>query len=283
MSKPRLQLILSPAKTMCFDPCAVADKAGTSDAVGLQRVDELASVMAKQSKAQLKDCLGVSDAIANENYERFQSWASAEPRQAVVAYSGFAYAKLDARTLTEEQLRVGQKRLLILSGMWGPVRPLDQIKPYRLEMACKKLPPPRARLAEYWRDLSTDALLAGFDGDDKLLVNIASDEYANAIDFDRARAAGVKVLKVDFHQGGKRAPTVHLKHGRGLVARYVMQHDVDDVAGLKKFDLEGYAFASLDESTIVFARAAAPPKKPCLLYTSPSPRDKRQSRMPSSA
>ena len=146
--------------------------------------------------------------------------------------------------------------------MWGPVRPLDRIKAYRLEMACKKLPPPRARLAEYWRDLSTDALLAGFDGDDKLLVNIASDEYANAIDFDRARAAGVKVLKVDFHQGGKKAPTVHLKYGRGLVARYVMQHDVDDVAGLKKFDLEGYAFASMDESTIVFARAAAPPKKP---------------------
>ena len=90
MSKPRLQLILSPAKTMCFDPCAVADKAGTSEAVGLQRVDELASVMAKQSKAQLKDCLGVSDAIASENYERFQSWDTAEPRQAVVAYSGFA-------------------------------------------------------------------------------------------------------------------------------------------------------------------------------------------------
>ena len=127
---------------MDFSPCAVADKAGTSEAVGLQRVDELASVMAKQSKAQLKDCLGVSDAIASENYERFQSWDTAEPRQAVVAYSGFAYAKLDARTLTEEALRVGQKRLLILSGMWGPVRPLDEIKPYRLEMACKKLAPP---------------------------------------------------------------------------------------------------------------------------------------------
>ena len=88
MSKPRLQLILSPAKTMCFDPCAVADKAGTSEAVGLQRVDELAAVMAKQSKAQLKDCLGVSDAIANENYERLQSWSTAEPRQAVVEKRG---------------------------------------------------------------------------------------------------------------------------------------------------------------------------------------------------
>ena len=71
---------------MCFDPCAVADRAGKSEAVGLQRVEKLAAVMAKQSKAQLKDCLGVSDAIASENYERFQSWSTAEPRQAVVAY-----------------------------------------------------------------------------------------------------------------------------------------------------------------------------------------------------
>ena len=207
-TKPRLQLILSPAKTMDFSPCAVADKAGSSEAVGLQRVDELASVMAKQSKAQLKDCLGVSDAIANENYERFQSWSTAEPRQAVVAYSGFAYAKLDARTLTEEQLRVGQKRLLILSGMWGPVRPLDQIKPYRLEMACKKLAPPYNKLALYWRDLSTETLLEGYgSGGDRVLVNVASDEYASAIDFAAVKKAGVRVVKIDFWQGGKKATT----------------------------------------------------------------------------
>ena len=263
-TKPRLQLILSPAKTMCFDPCAVADKAGTSEAVGLQRVDELASVMAKQSKAQLKDCLGVSDAIASENYERFQSWDTAEPRQAVVAYSGFAYAKLDARTLTEEALRVGQKRLLILSGMWGPVRPLDWIKPYRLEMACKKLAPPYNKLALYWRDLSTETLLEGYgSGGDRVLVNVASDEYAAAIDFAAVKKAGVRVVKIDFWQGGKKAPTVHLKHGRGLIARYVFTHDCDSLDALKGFDLEGYEYDgehSSDE-VMVFARESAPPKK----------------------
>ena len=264
MSKPRLQLILSPAKTMCFDPCAVADKAGTSEAVGLERVDALASVMAKQSKAQLKDCLGVSDAIASENYERFQSWSTAEPRQAVVAYSGFAYAKLDARTLTEEQLRVGQKRLLILSGMWGPVRPLDQIKPYRLEMACKKLAPPYNKLAMYWRELSTKTLLEGYNGGgDRVLVNVASDEYAAAIDVARVKAEGVRVVKVDFHQGGKKAPTVHLKHGRGLVARYIFTHDCDSLDALKGFDLEGYEYDGEHSSddVVVFSREAAPPKK----------------------
>ena len=262
-TKPRLQLILSPAKTMCFDPCAVADKAGTSEAVGLQRVDELAAVMAKQSKAQLKDCLGVSDAIANENYERFQSWSTAEPRQAVVAYSGFAYAKLDARTLTEEQLRVGQKRLLILSGMWGPVRPLDEIKPYRLEMACKKLAPPYNKLALYWRDLSTETLLEGYGSGDRVLVNVASDEYASAIDFAAVKKAGVRVVKIDFWQGGKKAPTVHLKHGRGLVARYVFTHDCDSLDALKGFDLEGYSYDGEHSSddVMVFARESAPPKK----------------------
>ena len=262
-TKPRLQLILSPAKTMDFSPCAVADKAGSTEAVGLQRVDELAAVMAKQSKAQLKDCLGVSDAIASENYERFQSWASAEPRQAVVAYSGFAYAKLDARTLTEEQLRVGQKRLLILSGMWGPVRPLDQIKPYRLEMACKKLAPPYNKLALYWRDLATETLLEGYgSGGDRVLVNVASDEYAAAIDVARVKAAGVRVVKVDFWQGGKKAPTVHLKHGRGLVARYIFMNDCDSLDALKGFDLEGYSYDGEHSSddVMVFARESAPPK-----------------------
>ena len=263
-TKPRLQLILSPAKTMNFDPCAVADKAGTSEAVGLQRVDELAAVMAKQSKAQLKDCLGVSDAIANENYERFQSRASAEPRQAVVAYSGFAYAKLDARTLTEEQLRVGQKRLLILSGMWGPVRPLDRIKPYRLEMACKKLAPPYNKLALYWRDLSTETLLEGYgSGGDRVLVNVASsDEYAAAIDFAAVKKAGVRVVKVDFWQGGKKAPTVHLKHGRGLVARYVFTHDCDSLDALKGLTSRAihYDGEHSSDDVMVFARDSAPPK-----------------------
>ena len=260
----RLQMILSPAKTMNFEASAVADAAGSSEAVGLARVDELAALLKRKSKGELKGLLDVSDAIAAENAARFAAWDDAETRQAVVAYDGFAYTKLDARTLRAEDLRVGQRRLLILSGMWGPVRPLDRIKPYRLEMACKKLPEPYAKLAAYWRDLSTATLMEGYDpagGDDRVLVNVASDEYAAAVDFAAVKAAGVRVLKVDFHQAGKRAPTVHLKYSRGLVARYIMQHDCDDIASLKNFDLEGYSFSSIDDDTIVFARAAAPPKK----------------------
>lgn len=174
-----------------------------------------------------------------------------------------ADAKLDARSLDEEQLRVGQRRMLVLSGMWGPVRPLDGIKPYRLEMACKKLAPPHNKLAEYWRDLSTETLLEGYGSGDRVLINVASDEYAAAIDFEAVLEAGVQVVKVEFWQGGKKAPTVHLKHGRGLVARYVFMHDCDSLEALQGFDLEGYEYSIeySSDDVLVFARDAAPPKK----------------------
>ena len=249
---------------MNFEPYAPADAAGSTEAVGLERVDALAALLAKKSRGELKQILGVSDAIVTENLARFGAWDAAETRQAVIAYDGFAYSKLDARTLKKEALVTGQRRLLILSGMWGPLRPLDRIKPYRLEMACKKLPEPYAKLASFWKDLSSDTLLGGYaESGDRVLVNVASDEYSAAIDMDRVRDAGVRVVKVDFHQAGRKAPTVHLKHGRGLVARYVFQNDCDDLEALKKFDLEGYAYDASNSSddVIVFSREG-PPKKP---------------------
>lgn len=179
MTRPRLQLILSPAKTMDMSPCAAADAAGATEAVGLARADALAALLAKKTKGQLKALLGVSDALAAENHARYAAWAASEPRQACVAYDGMAYAKLDARTLGADALRVAQRRLLILSGLWGPVRPLDRIKAYRLEMACKKLPGAHADLPGYWRETATAALLAGYaDDGDRVLVNAASDESA---------------------------------------------------------------------------------------------------------
>ena len=140
---------------------------------------------------------------------------------------------------------------------------MDHIKPYRLEMACKKLAPPYNKLAVYWRDLSTETLLEGYgSGGDRVLVNVASDEYAAAIDVARVKAAGVRVVKVDFWQGGKKAPTVHLKHGRGLVARYIFMNDCDSLDALKGFDLEGYSYDGEHSSddVMVFARESAPPK-----------------------
>lgn len=265
MSRPRLQLILSPAKTMNLAPYAPADAAGATEAVGLARANELAALLGKKSQAALKGLLGVSDGLAAENFRRFAEWADAESRQACVAYDGMAYAKLDARTLDADALRVGQRKLLILSGLWGPVRPLDAIKAYRLEMACKKLPEPHRDLAAYWRETATATLLDGYAEDgDRVLVNVASDEYAKAIDVDAVAEAGVKVVKVDFFQGGKRAAAVHLKHGRGLVTRYVFQNDVDTLEALQKFDLEDYAYSAAlsDDDRVVFSRSAPPAKKP---------------------
>lgn len=267
-------MILSPAKTMNFDAHDVADAVDCVEPIGLADADKLASLLAKQSQSRLRETLGVSDAIASENVARFKGWDEAPKRQAIVAYDGMAYDKLRGRELAKEELEVAHARLVILSGMWGPVRALTYIKPYRLEMACKKLPEPYSKLAEFWKEKATQYVLDGYSSPSKqkILLNVASDEYAKCVDFKRLEKENVRVLKADFRDAlGKRRPTVHLKFGRGLLARFVITHDVNDLEALKKFDLEGYRYddESTTEDLIVFklapqqeeATASSKPKK----------------------
>lgn len=239
-----LQVILSPAKTQNFEPHAVADSLGAArEPVGLARTNELAALLAKQSVSQLRSTLGVSEKIASENYKRFASWASAPKRQAIVAYDGMVYDKLRGRDMSATELAIAQKRLIILSGLWGAVRALDWIKPYRLEMACKKLKQ-YPNLSSMWREAATEEVLSGFvNSGERVLINVASDESASAVDFDKLSSKGVTVVKADFRDAtGKRQPTVHLKHARGLLARYVITNDVDEVGSLESFDLEDYVY-----------------------------------------
>ncbi|KAJ1459221.1 hypothetical protein M885DRAFT_511803 [Pelagophyceae sp. CCMP2097] len=261
----RLQMLLSPAKTLNFEPCPACDAAGPRTVpAGRAEANGLAAVLARLSAAQLKAALGVSDSLAAENFRRFQGWASAPERQAVVAYDGMAYAKLEARTLSTADLEWAHLRLVIPSGMWGPLRPFDAIKPYRLEMACKALAAPHKNLAAFWRETTTRVLLDAFEpGPGNLLVNCASDEYSAAVDWQALSSANVPVVKIDFHQGGRRAAAIHLKHGRGLMVRYIIRNRCDDAEALQGFDAEGYCFcaAKSDAAILVFERAAAPAVK----------------------
>lgn len=265
-----LQVILSPAKTQNFEPHAVADSLGAArEPVGIALVNELAALLAKQSVSQLRSTLGVSEKLASENFERFASWASAPKRQAIVAYNGMIYDKLRGRDMTARELQIAQKRLIILSGLWGPVRALDWIKPYRLEMGCKKLKQ-YPNLSSLWREAATEELLSGFlSSGERVLVNLASDESAAAVDFKKLTTKGVTVVKADFREAtGKRQPTVHLKYARGLLARYVITNDVDNLDSLKSFDLEDYEYDddSSSAEVMVFKKkststAATPTKK----------------------
>mmetsp|Transcript_4339 Transcript_4339/g.14401 ORF Transcript_4339/g.14401 Transcript_4339/m.14401 type:complete len:282 (-) Transcript_4339:305-1150(-) len=277
-----VQVLLSPSKGLNFEGCATAERAGRYEAAGVAQTAKLVEVLQSKSAAELAKVLDVSTAIATETYERYRDWAEAEPLQAIAAYDGFAYAKLDGRSLSEDEMRRSHETLVIPSGLWGPLRGLDVIKPYRLEMACKKLPKPYDRLADSWKDLTTRTILDGFVAKEaeggRVLVNVASDEYAAAVDFPRLRAEGVRVVKCDFYQAGRRAPTVHLKYGRGLVARYVIQHVDDDLDALKAFNLENYAFDPdrSSENTFVFARDEPPPPPQKTMGGKPSSKKKRK-------
>eukprot|EP00633_Aureoumbra_lagunensis_P000703 CAMPEP_0197291650 /NCGR_PEP_ID=MMETSP0890-20130614/17895_1 /TAXON_ID=44058 ORGANISM="Aureoumbra lagunensis, Strain CCMP1510" /NCGR_SAMPLE_ID=MMETSP0890 /ASSEMBLY_ACC=CAM_ASM_000533 /LENGTH=278 /DNA_ID=CAMNT_0042764893 /DNA_START=109 /DNA_END=945 /DNA_ORIENTATION=- len=263
-----MQVLLSPAKSMDFSISHEADAAGMYDPVVSTKTDELVEVLSSQSVSQLEKTLGVSTTIAQENFDRLKSWNTNEMRQAIVAYDGFAYAKLRGRTLSTEEMKIAHAKIIMISGMWGPVRALTGIKPYRLEMACKKLPKPYTKLADFWKEDVTEEIINGFSPKLKkkekqnILINVASEEYAAAVDFDALRSANITIVKIDFYQAGKRAPTVHLKYGRGLITRYIIQNNIDNLTALQSFNLEGFSFSAQlsDEHTYVFSRDAAPPR-----------------------
>mmetsp|Transcript_30805 Transcript_30805/g.99321 ORF Transcript_30805/g.99321 Transcript_30805/m.99321 type:complete len:247 (+) Transcript_30805:147-887(+) len=222
----------------------------------------MANALARELKTKSEEELGAilsvkaKDLLA-ENYRRYQDWDDAETLQAIVAYDGFAFAKLDARSLTSDELRRAHSKLVIPSAMYGPLRALDVIKPHRLDMACTKLGGDFKRLAAYWKDLTYATLRDGFDDDDdeRYLVNVASDEFSKAVDFKKLQKDDhVTVVKCAF---GPDATSTTLKYARGLVARYVLQNDVDDLEALKRFDLDNYAFDPdrSDDTTFFFSQS----------------------------
>ena len=227
--RARLQVLLSPAKTLDMSACAAADAAAAraSAPEGAARARALAATLARLDAAALGATLKVSPKLAELNARRYASFDAAEGRQAIVAYAGQAYAGLRAREgLSPAQLAWAHRRVLIPSALYGPVRPLDRIRPYRLEPKARGVaPPPHRGLAAYWRATTTRALLRGFGGDGdgdgdggggdrdgggdgggggggdggggggaRYVVNLASKEYAALVDWKAVEADGVRVV-----------------------------------------------------------------------------------------
>ena len=241
----RLQMILAPSKTLNFDPCATAARAGRYVPVGMDRANDLVEVLKEQSHDDLAAIIGVKKAspIVEKTQGWYEEWDTAGSLQAIALFDGFAYDKLQGRTLSEAEMQISHRKLVIPTAVYGPVRGLDAIKQYRLEMANNKfLPEPYNKLANFWKELCTETIAEGYDKDcdDKVLVNIASEEFAKAVDLKQLKADGVKVVKCDF---GPDHGSTTLKYCRGLMARYIIQNDCESIDDLKGFNLESYAFA----------------------------------------
>jgi cytoplasmic iron level regulating protein YaaA (DUF328/UPF0246 family) len=251
-------MVISPAKSLDFTP-AERNVAATTPQMK-DDVAALAKVTRKLRKADLKRLMSISDNLALLNYERFQAFDpdGEDGVQAALAFNGDVYAGLQARTLDKAGLQWAQKRLRILSGLYGLLRPLDAIQPYRLEMGVRLKTPRGASLYDFWGDRIAKGLNEAAEGlKNPTLVNLASQEYFASVD---AKALALPVVNCHFKErrdGELRIISFYAKKARGLMARHVIDNRIEKAAELKAFDGAGYVFEpglSTDQDWI-FTRA----------------------------
>ncbi len=255
-------MLLSPAKSLDYETPPVIDRHTLP-----QFVDESAAlieVIKPYTPAQIASLMDLSDALSQLNVARYAAWrpkfTAKNGKQAVLAFNGDVYEGLDASSLTAEQLDWAQGHLAILSGLYGLLRPLDWMQPYRLEMGTKLANPRGKDLYAWWGDSLAEHLngVLKTQGSD-LVVNLASQEYFKAVKRKALKARVVECVFEDHKAGIYKVISFHAKRARGLMARHIIVNQIRDEAGLKDFDAEGYAFdaKASEPQRLVFRRRLA--------------------------
>ena len=255
-------ILLSPAKALDFTSAPVQTALSTPELA--DQTAELAKTTRRLTVLDLKRLMSLSDALAKLNRERFQAFdaASEDGVQAAFAFNGDVYLGLRARELDRKALAFAQDHVRILSGLYGVLRPLDAIQPYRLEMGTRLKTRRGQSLYDFWGPRVAEALDRAVDShQDKTIVNCASGEYFGAVDRKALKAPVVACRFLEEKDGEARILSFFAKRARGLIARYAIDHRIERGADLKAFDAEGYRFqphlSSNDEWT--FLRPQPPP------------------------
>lgn len=252
-------IVLSPAKRLNYSEASVAIQPTRPrfDA----DIAELAKVTRKLTRADLRRLMDISKPLADLNHERFQAFdpdSDEGALPAAFAFAGDVYEGLKARDLDQTALGWTQDHLRILSGLYGLLRPLDAIQPYRLEMGTRLRTRRGGTLYDFWGDRIARQLNADAEGQaDPTLVNLASQEYYGAVD---ARALKLPVITPQFRElrdGESRIISFFAKKARGLMARWAIDNRIERAEDLKGFDLEGYSFdkAGSSDSEWIFIRS----------------------------
>lgn len=250
-------ILLSPAKSLDFD--SPIPKVEPSPLRFEPEAERLVRSAARLSKARLKQIMPVSDALIDLNYGRYRGFFEQAERPAAFAFNGDVYSGLAARTLEEPALAFAQDHVRILSGLYGLLRPFDNIRPYRLEMGTRWAPR-HSSLVAFWGDRIASAVADDLAATGKdTVLNLASQEYFAAAD-KGLKKRGVRVVTADFRQQGPDGPrfiSFEAKRARGMAARFLCENRHSDPAALKAFDTDGYRFdaESSDETVWRFIRA----------------------------
>ena len=252
-----MKLVLSPAKSLDFE--SKLPTAKTTEGYFLAEAERINKLLKKKSARSLSKLMKISDSLGQLNYERNQDWQlpfnKENARQALYAFSGDVYRGLDAYTIDTKKLDRVQDTVRIISGLYGILKPLDLIQPYRLEMGTKMPVGKNKNLYEFWKKKVTQALNDELE-DDELFLNLASNEYFKAIDKKALKVPVITVTFKDFKNGEYKMIGFFAKVARGLMTRYIIDTDAKTLDDVKGFNSEGYGYSEdlSSETELVFVR-----------------------------
>ena len=267
-------MVISPAKTLDYTTAPVTARHTLPE--HLEHSAELIAQLRELTPAQIAELMHLSDKLAGLNAARFAQWSpdftAENAKQALLAFKGDVYTGLDAESFSEDDFDFAQQHLRMLSGLYGVLRPLDCMLPYRLEMGTPLATTAGANLYQFWGTRIAEYLNAALQAqeqaapqsqgqeaqghEERIVVNLASQEYFKAVDRKALRARVIDCVFEDLKGGGYKIISFYAKRARGLMARYAITQRITTPAGLEGFALEGYAFARAASSAerLVFRR-----------------------------
>ncbi|MDA7438259.1 peroxide stress protein YaaA [Candidatus Pseudothioglobus singularis] len=246
--------IISPSKTQDFSECNIEKFSQTRQQ---ESSNELVSILKNQSQSQISKLMSISEKLSALNFERFQKFkipfTLENAKQAILAFKGDVYNGIDAPSLSTEDLNFAQDKVRMLSGLYGVIRPLDLIQPYRLEMGTKLSNAKGRDLYDYW---GSDISHILNDDENELIVNLASNEYFKAID---KKSLNAKILDIVFKEkkgDSYKVIGIYAKRARGLMVNFIIRNRLNNPEALQDFSDEGYRFDKdlSSDSTWVYLR-----------------------------
>ena len=239
-----MKIIISPAKSLDFESKVPTDL--YTQPRFLEKSEKLNHKLKTLSKKKLSELMKISDDLSALNYDRNQTWETPftkeNAKQAIYSFTGAVFQGIDVNTFTDEKIPVLQERLRILSGLYGLLKPLDLIQPYRLEMGTRLKVGKTENLYKFWKNELANSLNDELE-DGELLVNLASTEYFKALPKKVLKVPMITPVFKDFKNGEYKTIMTYAKIARGLMVRYIILNDITTIDGLKGFNIDKYRFS----------------------------------------
>jgi cytoplasmic iron level regulating protein YaaA (DUF328/UPF0246 family) len=252
-------IVVSPAKTLDYESPLVTSKYTQPELI--EHSAQLIDVCRRLTPADISALMKVSDKIAGLNVARFAQWSPTftldNARPAILAFKGDVYTGFEAETLSDTGFEYAQQHLRMLSGLYGVLKPLDLMQPYRLEMGTRLGNPRGTNLYQFWGDIITDKLNQALkEQDDDVLINLASNEYFKAVNPRKLEGKIITPVFKDYKKGQYKVISFYAKKARGMMARYIIDKQISSVDQLAQFDSAGYYFVEQESSAteLVFKR-----------------------------